>query len=516
VDTNDLQRIIADAPEVSDDWRDPLPFDADESAPEAYPVDALPELIRGAVDEVRDFVQAPLALVASCALGAQSLTVQGIADVERAPGLRGPCSLYLLTLGESGERKSAVDTQLLKTVRDYERDETKAREPVCRRYAADLVAWQAAVDGIKNAIRNKKFKTPGDDVDELRDRIRALEDERPVAPMVPSLLLGDMTTAALGRSMTQRWPSAGIVSAEAGLVFGGHAMGRDAILGFVSTINATWDATPHLVGRADRVREYHLDGGQRLTLSLMVQPAVLARWLAESGDLARGSGMLARCLLARPTSTQGTRMYRPAPSTWPGLSRWQDRLRALLGQVRVEDGRLSPECLALSPAARSAWIAYHDAVEAELAPDGECSAIRDVASKTAEQAARVAAVLHVVEHGLDDVCADCFAAGEKIAAWHLMESRRYLGAVEALDADADARRLDAWIIEHGGRVSRRDTQRLGPAPLRTRERLDEALARLADLYRARIEGGDIVANPTLLATRTPLRHATPATVEATA
>ncbi|MER2601378.1 MAG: PriCT-2 domain-containing protein, partial [Candidatus Competibacter phosphatis] len=77
--------------------------------PEPYPLDALPDTIRAAVEEVAGFVKAPAALVASSALAALSLACQAHIDAKRAEKLHGPVGLFLLTIADSGERKSTCD-----------------------------------------------------------------------------------------------------------------------------------------------------------------------------------------------------------------------------------------------------------------------------------------------------------------------------------------------------------------------------------------------------------------------
>ncbi|MDQ3796460.1 MAG: YfjI family protein [Pseudomonadota bacterium] len=56
-----------------------------------------------------EFVQGPVSLVACSALSALSLTYQALADVRRADKLSGLCSLYLLAVADSGERKTNCD-----------------------------------------------------------------------------------------------------------------------------------------------------------------------------------------------------------------------------------------------------------------------------------------------------------------------------------------------------------------------------------------------------------------------
>ena len=64
-----------------------------------------------------------------------------------------------------------------------------------------------------------------------------------------------------------------------------------------------------------------------------------------------------------------------------------------------ESGSLSPAVLDLSPQARAEWIRLHDDIERALGARGEWRAVRDVAAKAAENAARMAALFHVLEHG---------------------------------------------------------------------------------------------------------------------
>ncbi|MGZ4999380.1 MAG: toprim domain-containing protein, partial [Methylomonas sp.] len=63
-------------------WPKPQPMTA-KIEPEAYPLDALPDTIRAAVEEVAAFIKAPLPLVAGSALGALSLAIQAHCDIKR-------------------------------------------------------------------------------------------------------------------------------------------------------------------------------------------------------------------------------------------------------------------------------------------------------------------------------------------------------------------------------------------------------------------------------------------------
>lgn len=94
-----------------------------------YPLNDLPPKMRAAAEEVISLTLAPPAMVGSAALAAASLAVQAKFDVERMSGLISPCSLYLITLAESGERKTTVDRLLFSEFAEFEaRFENQARD----------------------------------------------------------------------------------------------------------------------------------------------------------------------------------------------------------------------------------------------------------------------------------------------------------------------------------------------------------------------------------------------------
>lgn len=91
----------------------------------SYPTSALGPL-HAAVLEVHGMTLAPVAIPAASALAVASLAVQGFCDVETLGGQR-PLSLYMLTVAQSGERKSSCDAPLMAGLRAFERTEAKAQ-----------------------------------------------------------------------------------------------------------------------------------------------------------------------------------------------------------------------------------------------------------------------------------------------------------------------------------------------------------------------------------------------------
>ena len=125
--------------------------------------------------------------------------------------------------------------------------------------------------------------------------------------------------------------------------FGAHGMGQDTILRNLALLNVLWD-------------------GGEMAIDRRSKPSFVLR----------GTGFIARFLIAWPGSTQGTRAYRPAPESMPQVALFGERIRELLAQPLATDahGCLTPAVLDLSPQARAEWIRFHDEIERELGADG--------------------------------------------------------------------------------------------------------------------------------------------------
>jgi putative DNA primase/helicase len=491
-----------------DGWPEPQPLTA-KIKPEPYPIDALPEGIRAAVEEVNAFVKAPDALVASSALAALSLAIQARADAKRLEKLHGPVGLFILVIADSGERKTTCDNFFTKTISDYEEAQAEAAKPALKDHRAAIEAWEAKRGGVKEKIRQlAKEQKP---TTAMESALRDLEHERPEPPRIPRLLYADATPEALAYGLAKQWPSGGVVSAEAGIVFGSHGMGKDSVMRNLALLNQLWDGKSLTIDR--RSTESFTVRGARLTVALQVQEPTLREFFTRSGALARGTGFLARFLVAWPESTQGMRQIDPdapeGPEIWPHLAAFHRRIAAILHQpVPIdEDGALNPPMLPLTPEAKAAWVEYHNAIESELSSGGELYDVRDVASKSADNAARLAALFEVFEGAGGAIGVAAFAGASRITAWHLHEARRFFGEL-ALPAElADAAKLDSWLIEYCQRerthlVPTREAQRLGP--IRDKEKLTAALRELEELDRARVtqEGRrkTIKVNPALVVT----------------
>lgn len=489
---------------TGDQWSEPHPIEI-KIEPEPYPLDALPEGIRLAVEEVLGFVKAPVPLVVSAAISALSMAVQSYADVKRAEKLSGPSGLYLMTIAESGERKSSCDNYFTAAIREYETAQAEAVKPFMKQHEAKFAAWDMKYAGVKDAIRIAAKS--GNPTSDLESKLLQLQQDKPEPPRMPRIIYGDATPAALKYSLAKGWPSGAVVSSEGGIVFGGHGMKKDSAMENLATLNQLWDGTDQPTER--RATESYTVKGARFTMSIMVQEATLRAFFKQDNGLARGTGFLARFLIAWPESTQGFRPFTEAPANWPHLATFNRRISAILNQPAPisKEGALKPAMLSFAPEAKEAWIEFHNAVESGLVSGGELFDVRDVASKTADNAARLACQFHVFSHGTGAIGVDAIESASRIAAWHLNEARRFFGGL-ALPAElADAARLDSWMLDYCRQkktniIPITKIQQCGPCSLRSKALIDAAMEELEALERARREKDgkrrSIHINPALL------------------
>lgn len=486
-------------------WTDPLTLSLDVENVD-YPLDALPGSLGGAVREVADFVLCPPALAACSGLAALSLSAQHLANVQRGSDLEGPTSLYLLAVAESGERKSECDRRFTLPLRDWEAERLEQLAPEIREARANLAAWESQREGVLQAIKTAQKNNEA--VADSRRTLHELEHGKPRPARIPRLLMESETAESLAWNLARPdgWPSGGIMSSEAGAVFGSHGMRRESISANLALLNKLWDGGSLSVGR--RTSDQFRVSGARLTMGLAVQPDTVQAFFEDAKGLARGTGFMARFLVAYPRSTQGTRFYRDAPAGWPQLKRCQYRLRELLDMpAQMNDrGELTPVSMPMEPAAFAAWKQFHDGIEAQLRPTGELAEVRDVASKAADNCARLAALFHVFEHGpAGDLAALYVQSAARIVTWHLYEARRFFGSLAVPKALRDAQKLGAWLVERCRSsaveaVKLREIQQRGPYSVRRKADLFAALTQLAEADWTRLDepAKAVRINPALL------------------
>ncbi|HIE6201064.1 TPA: YfjI family protein [Escherichia coli] len=415
--------------------------------PDEFPLSSLPPLIRDAVIEAQQITQAPLGLVAASALGAVSLVCQNLIDVCRLNTLRGPVSLFLLTLAESGERKTAVDKLLMEPL--YQQEML-----LYSRHKNELTTW-----------KNKE----------------ALQKNRGEKPVRYKFIFNDATTAAIKNQLCGKWRSVGIMSDEAGIIFDGYTLSE------LPFINKMWDGSVLSVDRKNEPEQ--MIENARMTLSLMVQPGLFDRYMERKGSVARDSGFLARCLISKPATTQGKRFINGAVTPGGSLTAFHERLMELARGSIEKSSKDERYCLHFSPEAQKIFIDHYNVLEQDLSPSGPLSQFRGHVSKKTENIARIAALLQYFSQGEGKISADIMTSAVVISSWYTDEYKKLFALPDESELQLqDARELLDWLIEEcrgecPPRVRKNYILQCGPGRFRNRKKLNVLLNILASQLR---------------------------------
>jgi hypothetical protein len=212
-----------------------LPLQRPASDPIEFPMDALGPL-QAAVDAIHTMVQAPYAMCANSVLAAVCLAVQGHADVQLPIANKSrPLSCFFLTIGASGERKSAVDSLALRGIAEKEK-------VLKEHYQRDMVVWKNAHD-VWEASRKKILQNNKMEAFKKRDELNHLGSS-PQEPIKPLLTFPEPTYQGLHKYLEYGQPSVGVFSAEGGQFIGGHAMKDENKMETAAGFNALWDGEP--------------------------------------------------------------------------------------------------------------------------------------------------------------------------------------------------------------------------------------------------------------------------------
>lgn len=436
-----------------------------------FPVDAFPQIIRNAIYEVEQHTQAPQALIAASALGVISLACQNRIDVCRLNNLRGPVSLFLLTLAESGERKSTVDKLLMEPLYQLE-------EKLFEKYTHDLTVWRndEAIFNIEKKSLMSKLKSEirrNKDHLATNEKLKVLLASHPKSPVRFKQIFNDATPAAIKDYLCGYWRSVGIMSDEAGTIFNGYTLNE------LPFINKMWDGAMFPVERKSEPEKLIRDA--RMTLSLMVQPNIFKGYIKRKGDMAKGIGFFARCLICQPGSTQGNRQITSPVVSTEYLPIFHQRLMKIVNESIARNNENDRLCLRFTVEAEKRWIAFSNNVEYEMGILGRLSNFKDYASKMAENMARIAALLHHFNGDEGDISLLTVEAAVEISTWYVGEYVRLFSKPQEFTlAISEADELYWWINNYCIRlkaswITKNTVLQYGPNKFRNRSKANEVL-----------------------------------------
>jgi hypothetical protein len=451
---------------------EPLPLAPSIPPARPYPVATLGAILQRAAESIAAKCQCAPALAAQSVLAVASLAAQRLADVRLPYGQTRPLSLFFVTVAASGDRKSTADNEALIPVRIHESNLKGDHSTAHEVWRIAQAAWAGQHRKIEN---DKSLDRTG------REAELAALGRAPIEPIKPLLTAPEPTVEALAKY----WPvlpgALGLFSAEGGQMTGGHGFGPDHRLKTAAALSTLWDGAGIRRLRAgDGITDLP---GRRLALHLMVQPDAAAAFLSE--PILRDQGLLSRLLVAAPETLAGTRAWRePAAGLDAAMRRYVavilDLLELPAPAANEAGNELTPRALDLSADAKSAYVAFHDRIEAAMGADGQLEALRDVAGKAAENAARIAGVLSIVESANAKIIEPAAMANAcELMTWYVGEALRLSGQHRQPTALRNAVKLLDWLRARGAaEFSLRDIMRTGPNPVRGKAEAEAAVAKI--------------------------------------
>ena len=353
-------------------WDKPVPFD-ERNLP-TFPVHTLPDTVRDYVTALAESMQTPVDMCACSVLAVLALCIQGKFKIQGKPDWIEPLNLYVVSIAEPSERKSAVISAVSKPIAAYEAEENERRAPEIVKSKMELNILEQKQKRIENEAAKNKDKVSSDEILDIANLIAKFKVKKPL-----KLYVDDITTEKLISVLCESGRTS-IISSEGGIF--------DILKGQYSknvNIDVFLKAYSGDTIRVDRIgRPSESIKDPALTILLTVQPSVISGVM--NNHTFRGRGLTARFLYCFPRSLVGTRCFNTEPIPNEAKSSYQDIIWDILDEDKNE-----PEIITLSPDALKLLEKFAQELEPKLR--GEYADISDWAGKLVGTVLRFAGIL---------------------------------------------------------------------------------------------------------------------------
>lgn len=355
-----------------------------------------------------------------------------------------PSNLWTTTALTPGNRKSAVQAAASAPLLSWEHTIAKDMDPEIKRITSEVKTLQARVTTLRTKAAKGKTVT---EIEGFAKEAAEIEKSMPLIPCPPQLWTSDATPERLGTILADNGERMAWLSSEGGVfdLLSGRYSGGIPNLDLVLKAHS---------GDAERV-----DRGSRppvflrqplLSIGLSPQPDVLRGLATKPGF--RGRGLLARFLYFVPPSPLGFRTLESHSIPQNVEATYHSGIYKILDMpaVKNEDGEQTLQVIRLSPEAYAEWFAFAKVMEISMQPNGVFEHATDWAGKAPGAAARLAGVMHVIEHAHGSPEQTPISLETMKRALDLMAviSQHSLHALDLMGADAtiaDARSVWRWV-----------------------------------------------------------------------
>ncbi len=407
--------------------------------PPRYPIDALGPLAEVA-RAIAEGGQIEPAMAGQSVLAVAALLAQSRANVMTLAGLK-PLSLFMLTIGDSGDGKTTGEDTALRPVRNYQKMQS--------------THYRHALDEWEQACFERKRK-----------------DAKPPKPREPYLIMRDGTVEGIRRGFAEGLPTQGVYTSEAAVMLGGWGMNRDNRAKSAGAFNLLWDDGELSINRAltGKIQLYD----RRLSLHWMVQPDAASQAIQD--PLLLNMGFWARFLCAWPAPNKPRTAKPFKPEQDPRIGAFWGKCTELLKDPFAQDCAQVP-VLEPEPRTHSFINQFFERMEqAAKTCGGHLEPVKPFALRATEQLFRIAGVLSIYS-GKSSIDIESIGGAAELVTYSLDTWLGIFGLRQESTVRSDAKILLGWILKQPDRMaSETAILRLGPRPTRLKHRRDGALA----------------------------------------
>jgi len=354
-----------------------------------FPTDILefPQLdstpfLENTIDETARDTQANRELVANAVLTALSLSMQGNYDVYQPSVGPTPISLYLLSIAESGQKKSSLLDEFLDPIHEAEREFQEGHKDHYKQWQQEHKKWKNKTRKLRNTVENKELQ--GKDAQSEQNQLDELLRHEPLKPQFIRFVYENIHISTLIRYLYENGRVGGLISSEGTIIL------HQRQLQELANLNNLWDNRPvNLDTRSESITLRD----SRLMISLSITPGVLQEHFKKNLNRTRDSGFWSRFLVSFPINKnvgepQGTTVTR-------------EFRNAMRNRIYRESKKNAQRCINkegrgliyFSAHARSQFMEVRDHIDRLSQPGGPLYKISDFASKAPNNIARIAAIL---------------------------------------------------------------------------------------------------------------------------
>ncbi len=390
---HDLKTTFQSKKETEEEasWEKPSKITEDVNLDIEFPINELPNVLKNAVKEVSRDSRVDPALVSLPGLGITSLVIGKKAIIVEKPGLKHHCSLLLLGVASSGERKSSCFDSILDGIKAEIENEMEEYNKAKASVRAHNELIKEAVAEIKKLLKEKKVSQQV-----AQQQIEELYANEKQPPPEPHNFGDDLTEQRLFQKIADHGGAYGVFSSD----------GRGIIKKILGTKTGESGESIYLAGMwgddlsRSRVGNNKGDvGGEdlrirkpALTTVAFIQPDL---WDDLSKDTRmRESGFISRITLVIPISQMGTRLEtnEDPPIDTTKINPFTEailRLRKWKPKVPIE--------IHLSYEAAEMRREFFNSIEKELGAGGSFEDVKDIATKATSMATRLVLNMAMLE-----------------------------------------------------------------------------------------------------------------------